>query len=298
MPKLGPKILLLQPSSNEFEDVYYRIIKPACERNYATVYRINDLENKSSLIIETIYNEIEKAELIICNISKSNPNTMYELGYVHALKKPVIVIASDYDRNPFDISSTKVFFYSIDTIAQLNDDISKLSLMIREALENPNIYGARPKTDTTINSIFISYSHCDLNYLKRLMVHLRPLQKLGIIDSWDDTKLQAGDNWKIEIEKALIRARVAILLISADFLASEFIVENELPPILNNAKIKGTRIIPIVIKPCRFIRDNNLRIFQAINDPNRPLANLPEIEQEKIYDEVSEQVESMFVIKA
>jgi hypothetical protein len=127
------------------------------------------------------------------------------------------------------------------------------------------------------------------------MIHLHPLEKQGQIDLWADTKLTAGDKWKTEIEQALNRSRVAILLITADFLASDFIVDNELPPLLTKAESQGTGIIPVILKPCRFTRDRNLSSFQAINDPNAPLVTLPEAEQEKIYDKISEAVERLIL---
>jgi len=141
--------------------------------------------------------------------------------------------------------------------------------------------------------IFISYSHRDSAYLDRLMVHLKPLQRQGLIDPWVDTKLLAGEKWKKEIEKALKNARVAVLLISADFLASDFIVENELPPLLHNAEEKGTLIIPVILKSCRFTRDKNLREFQSINSPDEPLSLADENERELIYDTIAQRIEDV-----
>jgi hypothetical protein len=103
--------------------------------------------------------------------------------------------------------------------------------------------------------------------------------------------LTAGDNWKEEIRRALERSRIAILLVSADFLASDFIAENELPPLLAQAETKGTRIIPVIVKPCRFRREKHLAKFQAINDPQVPLACISEADQEAVYDRIAEAVE-------
>lgn len=103
--------------------------------------------------------------------------------------------------------------------------------------------------------------------------------------------MKAGDNWKREIENALDRARAAILMVTADFLASDFVVDNELPPLLSKAKLGGTRIIPVILKPCRFTRDKHLREFQAINDPQRSVIMLDEGEQ--VYDGVARLVEEM-----
>ena len=142
--------------------------------------------------------------------------------------------------------------------------------------------------------IFISYSHKDHSYVERLMVHLKPLEKQGLIDPWVDTRLLAGDKWKKEIEKALKSAKVGILLISADFLASDFIIDNELPPILHDAEEAGTLIIPVILKPCRFTREENLREFQSINPPDEPLCLLDENDRELIYDSIAQRIEDTF----
>ena len=89
------------------------------------------------------------------------------------------------------------------------------------------------------------------------------------------------------------KATVAILVVSADFLASDFIVNNELPPLLRNAEEKGTKIIPLIVKLCRFTRDHNLRHFQSVNDPKEALILLSEGEREKYYDLVSSEIEEV-----
>ena len=87
-----------------------------------------------------------------------------------------------------------------------------------------------------MSHIFISYSHEDSKYLHRLKVHIKPLERQGLVELWDDTKIKAGDKWEKSIFNALNRSAIAILIISADFLASDFIIENELPPLLEKAK--------------------------------------------------------------
>jgi len=143
------------------------------------------------------------------------------------------------------------------------------------------------------SQIFISYSHNDREYLDRLLIHLKPLEKEGLIDVWADTRLKAGDQWRVEIKKALDRASVAILLVSADFLASDFITENELPPLLLKAQEQGTRIIPVILKPCRFARDKNLQQFQAFNNPSETVVRMTAGKQEKLYDALAAEVERL-----
>ena len=93
------------------------------------------------------------------------------------------------------------------------------------------------------------------------------------IDYWDDTKLKGGDKWKIEIEKAIAKANVAILLVSTDFLASDFISTDELPPLLRKAEEDGTRILPLIVSPCAFTM-SEIGDFQDINNPEKTLADL------------------------
>jgi hypothetical protein len=62
-----------------------------------------------------------------------------------------------------------------------------------------------------------------------------------------DIAIEAGADWKREVEAALKDARAAILLVTADFLASDFIFYNELPPLLHGAEDRGTVIIPLIV---------------------------------------------------
>ena len=163
-----------------------------------------------------------------------------------------------------------------------------------EESEIPLVRIDKSKSGIKGKKIFISYNHKDHDYLDRLMVHLKPLEKKGLIDPWVDTRLRAGDRWKKEIEKALKTAKVGILLVSADFLASDFIIDNELPPLLHAAEVNGTLIIPIILKPCRFTREKTLRDFQAINPPDEPICLLEENERELIYDTVAQRIEETF----
>jgi hypothetical protein len=128
-------------------------------------------------------------------------------------------------------------------------------------------------------------------WLERLQVHLKPLEREGIIDRWDDTRITAGQKWKTEIQKALDQARVAVLLISADFLASDFIADDELPPLLSAATNEGLVVLSIILSPSRFARTPSLSQFQAVNDPDRPLLNLERGQQEDIWVKLTADIE-------
>jgi hypothetical protein len=137
--------------------------------------------------------------------------------------------------------------------------------------------------------VFISYSHKDIRWLDRLRVHLKPIEREGIIDLWDDTKIAAGVHWKGAILEALETSKVAVLLISPDFLASDFIAEHELPTLLTQAAAGETAIIPIIVSPCLF-QETALSAFHAINSPKKPLSILSSSEREQILVNVAETI--------
>jgi hypothetical protein len=97
------------------------------------------------------------------------------------------------------------------------------------------------------SQIFISYSHADRTWLARLRKQLSPLERREELDVWADTNLTPGDLWRDEIEAALERAKVAILIITTDFLASTFITQVELPALLAAAQKGGCRIWPLIV---------------------------------------------------
>jgi len=158
------------------------------------------------------------------------------------------------------------------------------------AIDAARSYAPENKGAAAQPKLFISYSHNDTGCLERLLVHLKPLERSNTVVCWSDTRIRTGDKWRAELKKNLDDSVIAILLISADFLASDFIVNNELPPLLIKADHSGLRILPVILKPCGFRRDPILSTFQAANDPGRPLLVMSPIEQEALYDKIAEEV--------
>ncbi len=281
-----PEIFLIQSIGKESRMVFDMVLS-AAESIGAIALRDNSMRGEISDYIDDM---IKQADLIVADVTDANPNVMYEIGFAKAQKKPIVLIAEGSRSIPLDLASFFVLIFGVDSSY---DFILRLSATISKALKEPKAFFlSESATEKRKNrSVFISYSHNDRIYMDRLLVHLKPLEKEGLIDLWVDTRLKAGDRWKKEITKALNEANVAILLVSADFLASDFIIDNELPPLLRNAEEQGTRIIPLIVKPCRFTRDQSLRHFQAINNPSDALIGLTEAEQESYYDSVAAEVE-------
>lgn len=100
--------------------------------------------------------------------------------------------------------------------------------------------------------VFLSYSHNDLQLMRRLDVHLAPLKRIEKIESWNDRDILPGLDWDSTIRKQLNEADIILLLITADFVASEYIWEKELKFALEKMKQGKCRLIPILLQPVDF----------------------------------------------
>jgi tetratricopeptide (TPR) repeat protein len=112
--------------------------------------------------------------------------------------------------------------------------------------------------------IFISYSHDDEDWKDRLVVHLGVSQKQGLFYAWEDRLIGGGENWYQKIREAMNAASVAILLVSANSLTSDFILDEEVQRLLQLQKAGGLHIFPVIIKPCdweavEWLKQMNLR---------------------------------------
>lgn len=294
MMKESKKIFIVTPFRPEYDDVCEVIRNSTLEvskiRNERIdAFRLDDMRGDFD-IMDELYNSINESDMLICDVSNDNPNVYYEIGYAHGRARSVLLICQKGKSTPFNLKGYHIVFYDRN---QLHKHLfPRLVEEISYGLDNPVLNRLIKNKESKKNKVFISYSHKDTELLDRLLVHLKPLEKEGVIDTWDDTKIKVGEKWREKIAAALNEAKVAILLISADFLASDFIIENELPPILESAEEKGMKIIPVILRPCRFARDKNLAHFQALNDPQKPLVTLSAANQEIIYDNLSALVES------
>jgi hypothetical protein len=249
-----------------------------------TVMRADQQFAPSQSVRDEVRKAIKGASLVIGDTTGRNANVMLELGYAQASGKSILLVTQDPGAIPFDLADFRTVMY------QPGSSLESLTARLTDAITSS--VGKTAAGLGARSHVFFSYCHADAEYLERMLVHLRPVERDGVVDLWSDTKIRAGDRWRDEIRNALAKARVAVLLISADFLASEFIVTNELPPLLAAAEERGVRIIPVILKPCRFLRDESLSRFQALNDPKSPVIRMSEADREELYAKLSETVEA------
>jgi Leucine-rich repeat (LRR) protein/GTPase SAR1 family protein len=164
-----------------------------------------------------------------------------------------------------------------------------LTAMIAPPSPQPTYHRIIPAVDQKIqrprkrNKIFIAYVQTDRQWLDRMRTHLKEFEDEGFdLDIWDDEQLNSGRKWEREIARAAAEFKIALLLITTDFMAGDFIAKNELPPLLEAAEREGALVLPLILKPSRFLKNPHLSHFQPVNHPDKPLISLPESQQEEI----------------
>jgi hypothetical protein len=101
-----------------------------------------------------------------------------------------------------------------------------------------------------MSSLFFSYSHKDEALRDRLEVHLAALKREGAISTWHDRRIKAGDVLGQRIDENLTSADIILLLVSPDFLASDYCHEVEMQRALTRNAEGAARVIPVILRPC------------------------------------------------
>ena len=124
-------------------------------------------------------------------------------------------------------------------------------------------------------SIFFSYSHKDKDLQQRLKVFLSPLRRSAKISVWSDEEIKAGDEWDAKIKDRLRSADIILLLVSADFLASDYIYEVELETAMQRHDEGSAIVVPIILKPCQW-KDMQFGKLQALPAGAKPITDWPD----------------------
>lgn len=129
--------------------------------------------------------------------------------------------------------------------------------------------------------VFLSYSHQDETWKDRVALHLGVLARDGRLEVWQDRQIQAGTPWRAQIAQALQACDTALLLVSAHFLTSAFILDQEVPPLLDRCQHEGTRVVPLILRPCAWTQIPWLASLQARPRDGRPLSALSDNDAEQ-----------------
>jgi len=141
----------------------------------------------------------------------------------------------------------------------------------------------------TMKKIFISYSHKDEVWKNRFKPHVEILENAGLdIMVWDDHDIDSGENWYPKITEAIGQSVVAICLISADFLASDFCIKEEVPFLLKKREQAGMLIIPILIRPCLWKAFPWLKTMQMLPRNGQSVAKHFKNDYDEVFSEVAE----------
>lgn len=119
---------------------------------------------------------------------------------------------------------------------------------------------------------FISYAHEDRAMKNDLLKHLKPLERLNLIRTWHDGEILPGTDWRAAIKEQLESAPIIVLLVSIDFINSDFCWEQELEVALERHESGDARVIPVILGSCLW-QQTPLSRLQALPQEGRPVAS-------------------------
>ena len=146
-----------------------------------------------------------------------------------------------------------------------------------------------------IPHVFISYAHEDEAFKDKLVKMMAGMQRRGVIATWQDRQILPGDDWYDSIQAAMTEADMALLLISADFIESRFINEEEVPRLLQRRQSEGMRVIPIILRPCPWTSEPILKKLQALPQDGKPVITFSQDngDRDQAWTDIAEAIEQL-----
>ncbi|HEU4557893.1 MAG TPA: toll/interleukin-1 receptor domain-containing protein [Longimicrobium sp.] len=135
--------------------------------------------------------------------------------------------------------------------------------------------------------VYISYSLEDLRFVEQLLIFLRPYIRSGEFETWDDGAIAVGGNWQPEMDQAIDRADVAIVLVSPTYLAQSSTEDHELHRLLERQKEGGLRILPLIVLPSAWA--HTPLVYLPVWPRNgRALDELSELQRNRVWVDFTE----------
>jgi len=160
------------------------------------------------------------------------------------------------------------------------------------------------------DKLFISFSHKDQALFDQVMVNLKPWKRQGRL-IWTDANIEADSDWHQSIQTALAESAVAMLLVSPDFLNSDYIADSELPVLLkareqDEISLGILYLRPSLVDSVEFpitldsgeVRTVKLTKYQGLNQPDRPVAGLSDPERDQVLVDAVIKLEGLFKKRA
>ena len=123
-------------------------------------------------------------------------------------------------------------------------------------------------------TVFVSYSHKDEKWLDSILPQLEAAQRYGNFEVWSDLEIREGERWYLRVKEILERTRFAVCLVSDDFLASSFCMDEEIPYFLQKARRGECEILPILIESCPWETHPWLKELQMYTAGGKPVAGV------------------------
>lgn len=245
---------------------------------------IEDAVEFVDIRIDSYFSKNHGLQLIIDEL-KANISLYYQVEYktlyLNTVKNKLNELLERYNSET-NINRRTIYNYYLRIRLLVEQEMERLPQLINKNAANL----AKNRT-----KVFISYSTKDEDFLAAFRVHAKTLE--NEIDFWDAIQLKPGEIWDEKIKATISACKVGILMISPNFLASDYIQTTELDALLDKAANEGANIIPVYLRPCYIERHPQITKYQGINNPRYPLSRLSRDEQDEYWVELLKTVSKL-----
>ncbi len=217
-------------------------------------YLLRDVRNEVEWIHRKSFNNLDVELMIPCNCSECReakvPFFHRYSKLVKCIEKSRLAQCSESADAVSPIEVLRVYFLLEDVEQPRHDTVRRLK---------------RPKPN-----VFISCSKEDEELQNELEKFLKQLKRKGAIETWSRHNILPGQEWDDETKSQLRKADIMLCLVSIDFMSADYIIDEELPLMLEREKQGLTKVIPVILRPCPW-EDTILAKFQALLGRDKPL---------------------------